>query len=79
MILILLKKMHKSRKSIDKQQEIQMSYDPLLCSVNPQCFNCLHFWNTGNTYQKGKCTMPKSPDYKKEVDYSNVCDLFEAV
>jgi hypothetical protein len=68
-------------KNTKKQNstETQMGYDTVLCSVNPQCFNCLHFWNTGDTPQKGKCTHPNSPDYREEVEYLNVCDYFEAV
>lgn len=48
-------------------------------NVNSQCLNCIHFWNIRSESQKGKCTESNSPDYKKEVDYSNVCDYFEAI
>lgn len=47
--------------------------------INKQCINCFHFWNTGKDYQNGKCTEPKSRNYKKEVDFSNVCDFFEKI
>ena len=68
-----------TKKSDTSENNEAMQYEPLLCSVNPQCLNCYHFWNTGKEYQKGKCTEPKSRYHKNGVNYSDVCDYFEAV
>ncbi len=68
-----------SKKDETTDNNEAMQYDALLCPVNAQCYNCLHFWNVGGEYQKGKCTDPRGRYYKKVVNFSDVCDLFDPI
>jgi len=67
------------KDSNDTTETKAINHEPLLCPVNAQCYNCLHFWNVGGEYQKGKCTDPRGRYYKKVVNFSDVCDLFDPI
>ena len=45
---------------------------------NPQCLNCIHYWNISSVIQRtiSRCTNSESPNYGKAVKPSDVCDFF---
>ena len=47
-----------------------------LSPANPQCLNCMHYWNIGSVIPKNKCDNSESPNYGKIVKPSDVCDFF---